>query len=560
MANYAAFRRTAVAPQAAQQFETTTIQAPTRGIVLDENEAFMQPGAAVVLDNWRPTMQGISLRGGCTRWCALPEPTPVISTFAYTSGDEIRIFAGNATKLYDVSETTPVLVQGGQGDGNYATAQMNNLSGNYLIAVNDTGDPPLRYDGTSWEQLTDTYVPPSDKPSNITKPDGSPLNFVDVCKYKNRLYFIEASSMNAWYLDIDSVGGVVSLIPLGGSAAKGGNLLFVATWSLSTGDGLDDKIVFGTDLGELLIFTGSNPSDSANWSQQGRYQAPKQMGKNGHLSLGGDLLMITEQGIVPLSACINKSYEELELASVTKTIKKMWRDEVAAKANWAWTLENWETYGCVFVTLPGSTPGYCLVVNAATGAWARYVGWDATCFVRRQNDMFFGTQGGLIMQADRTGYDDGQPYVATMVGGWEMFQSPAQTITWRQARASFKAAAGQPFEPQLSCATDYVVTIPPPPPAGPDPGVADAWDQGLWGPDMGGPPPPVPTPAERAAYAQWDQPVSSQPISRNTMWVSIGMTGFSHAPIVQVTVAQTGAPLVDLIAISATFERCGINV
>ena len=50
-----------------------------------------------------------------------------------------------------------------------------------------------------------------------------------------------------------------------------------------------------------------------------------------------------------------------------------------------------------------------------------------------RGDMFFGTQDGLIMQADRTGYDDGVPYVATLVGGWEMFQSPSEHVVWHQA-------------------------------------------------------------------------------------------------------------------------------
>lgn len=146
------------------------------------------------------------------------------------------------------------------------------------------------------------------------------------------------------------------------------------------------------------------------------------------------------------------------------------------------------------------------------------------------------------MQADRTGYDDGMPYTATLVGGWEVFQSPSQTISWRQARASFKATAGQPFQPQLSAAVDYVVTLPPAPPAGPDPGIVDAWDQGSWD------------------AAKWDQRSPQLPVVRNTMWVSIGTTGYSHAPVVQVTVAQAVKPNVDLISIAATFERCGITV
>jgi hypothetical protein len=162
--------------------------------------------------------------------------------------------------------------------------------------------------------------------------------------------------------------------------------------------------------------------------------------------------------------------------------------------------------------------------------------------MRLRGDMFFGTQDGYIMQADRTGYDDGKPYVATLVGGWEMFQSPSETITWRQSRAAFTSGSGEPFQPQLAACTDYVVTLPTPPPAGPDPGLADVWDQGLWD------------------QAKWDQPSVGRAPVRNTMWVSIGQTGFSHAPVVQVTVGQQAKPNVELISIAATFDRLGVNV
>ena len=78
--------------------------------------------------------------------------------------------------------------------------------------------------------------------------------------------------------------------------------------------------------------------------------------------------------------------------------------------------------------------------------------------------------------------------------------------------------------------------------AAPDPGVLDLWDQGLWD------------------VALWDAGTPAQAAVRNTGWVSIGMTGFSHAPIVQVTVAQQAKPEVDLISIAATFERLGVTV
>jgi hypothetical protein len=158
------------------------------------------------------------------------------------------------------------------------------------------------------------------------------------------------------------------------------------------------------------------------------------------------------------------------------------------------------------------------------------------------DSMFFGTQTGKIMQADRTGLDNGQPYTCVIVGGWEVFQSPSQTITWKQARASFSAPAGEPFQPQLGGTTDYVVTLPTPPSAAPDPGILDLWDQGLWD------------------TAKWDTGTPNQPTIRSTGWVSIGVTGFSHAPVIQVAIAQQAKPDVELISIAGTFERLGITV
>jgi hypothetical protein len=555
-----AFRRQPVPQQMAQQLRAVTLPAPTRGIILSENLTYMQPGGAMVYDNWRPTMRGAQLRGGSIRWCDLfdngvdppppledPSRKPIISAFEYASGSEQKMFAATQDSLFEVTFAgTPTLVTDGQSSGNYCASQLATMAGDYLLALNDAGDFPLRFDGSSWEVLDPTAPTPPD--ILITGPAGTTVengkNLVYVWKYANRWFFIEGGSMNAWYLDIDAIGGTLQMIPLSGSATKGGKLLFGATWTIDAGDGLDDKCVFFTDQGEVLIFSGSNPSDANNWRQEGRYQLPPPMGMNAHALLGGDLLIATVQGIVPLSAAITKDAGQLELTMLTVTIKPMWRSEAQVKTTLPWTMERWDEYGAMFVTWPGGPPGnrYCAVVNTATGAWCRYVGWDATCFIRLRGDMFFGTQNGIVMQADRTGYDDGLPYTCTLVGGWEMFQSPSQTVIWHQARASFIAAPNSPFRPQLAACTDYVVKIPQPPVPGPDPGVEDVWDEGLWD------------------EALWDQHTISVPTVLNTGWVSIGATGYSHAPIVQVMVGQQAPPNVELVSIAATFEVLGVNV
>jgi hypothetical protein len=432
--------------------------------------------------------------------------------------------------------------------GNYSATQLSNQGGDWMVAVTDSGgDPPLRFDGTTWTKLTNDEI---NGPIDSAVEHGRDL--VYVWKYRNRLFFIEYQSMNAWYLPLNAIQGALLMIPLSGAATRGGKLLFGATWSIDAGDGTDDKCVFATDQGELLIFSGGDPSVATNWRQEGRYQISKPMGQNAHMSIGGDLLIATVDGIVPVSQAITKTQDQLDLASLTRNIKSTWRDMVTTRNTFPWQMKKWDEWGGVITTWPGGPEGkqYVGVANSATGAWGRITGWDALCWIYLHGRMFFGTQTGKIMEANRTGYDDNQyPYTAVMVGGWEMFQQTAATVVWHQARATFSSVPGQPFVPQLSACTDYVVKIPIPPQAGPDPGIPDVWDQGLWGTD-----PPL-------GHALWDQAAALfAPVVRNTGWVSIGETGFSHAPICQVTVAQHATPVVELISISATFERLGVNV
>jgi hypothetical protein len=614
---HAAYRRQPVPGNYAQALKTVTLPAPTRGLVQHENDAYIGPGAAIVSDNWFPTMKGVKLRGGCARYATLPEAVPVISSFEYVDTSQHRMFAAQATKVYDVTTGTPVEIASGRTSGNYVASPLANQGGYWMLVVNDAGDPVLRYNGTTWTSLSTASIgawttgtsyavgnttkdtadgtfwrcliahtspgsgtfaaaraaaptqwasSAADGASWITGPVGSPVEFghnlTYVCKYRNRLFFIEKRSMNVWYLAVDAVGGLLTKIPMSGAATRGGYLMFMSNWSIDAGDGIDDKLVVVTSEGEALIWTGNNPGDSANWRQEGRYFVGKPLGMNAHEQVGGDLLILTVEGVVPMNMVITKSAGEMELAMVSRAIKRMWREEVAINTTYPWTIRRWDEYGGIFITLPGGRPGnqYCLAMNSATGAFARGVGWDALCFLRQRANMFFGTRDGRIMQMERTGSDDGLPYVATLVGGWEMFQARSQTVHWRQARAIFTTSASEPFIPQLDATTDYIVEIPPPPQPGPDPGPADVWDEAEWGPDMGGPPPPVPTTPQRDAYGQWDQPARNRPANRNTMWVSIGKTGFSHAPIVQVTVGQQAKPDVELVAIAAIFEVAGTNV
>ncbi len=563
MSGHVAFRRQPVPGQMAVQHQITTLPAPIRGVIEVENWAYVKPGCANIIDNWFCTQKGLRLRGGTERWAKLPDPVEIVRTgFDYVSGNVHRMFAATSTRIFDVSFADNPVPQTGVGtltNGNFSTAQFATAGGDWLLAVNDVGDYVRRFNGTIWEFLDTAYA---GTPSRIIGPAGSPADILDgkgltyVWKYRDRLFFIQGGTMNAWCLPTHAVGGTLISIPLSGAAKRGGSLLFGAVWSTDAGDSTDDKCCFFTDQGEVLAFSGTDPTNIANWRQDGRFDISKPLGKNGHQQLGGDVLVITVDGIVPLSAVFQKDITALSLAAISYNIEPMWMRELKAKNAHPWTLAKWDEGDALFVTFPGGRDHKTQTVgvsNLHTGAWSRYVGWDAMCFMQLRGSLFFGTQDGLIQQVDSTGLDDarwdvgldrniGNTYCCKMVGGWEMFQVPPNQVTWFQARSAFFSSAHQPFEPQLAATTDYEFRIPTPPNAGPDPGLLDVWDQGLWD------------------DAKWDQAGAGIAPVKNTMWVSIGETGFSHAPIVQVTVGQQVKPDVELISISATFIRMAANV
>jgi hypothetical protein len=144
------------------------------------------------------------------------------------------------------------MIASGRTSGNCVAAQLANQGGDFLTVANDNGDYLLRFDGTTWSMLNG---------GQLHEPSGSPVatghGLTYVWKYRNRMFFIQGGSMNAWYLDTNAVTGLLHLLPLSGSCTKGGSLLFGATWSLDAGDGLDDKCIFVTTEGEVLVFTGT---------------------------------------------------------------------------------------------------------------------------------------------------------------------------------------------------------------------------------------------------------------------------------------------------------------
>lgn len=542
-------------PRTARQI---SFPAPIGGWI--RNQDLNKPGArmpdgsvvsgAYVLENHFPTTTGARMRRGSDYYAQVGDHTqPVLSLFAYVNGNNKKLFAATADALWDITspsaasdislvdDTGAVLVDengaelvaeysidaaavSSLGGGDWSVEQFATAGGVYLRCVNGIDDP-LVYDGSAFSTLP-----------AITGSGLDPKSLSFVWAHQRRLFFVQKNSLDAWYLPADSIGGAAVKLPLGGVFPRGGQLLFGAAWSLETGGGLSEQCAFFSTEGEVAIYQGSDPSTAATWLKVGVYRTGKPRGAKAHIRAGGDVVVATDIGFLPLSTSIQRDYAALSANAISFKIEEAWNEALADRAG-DWACEIWPTKQMVLVAPPtpqGET-AQIFVANARTGSWGLYTGWQANCLQLFGDRLFFGSTGGLIVEAEVTGFDLGLPYTAKWVPLFDFLKNPASIKTSLLMRGLLKA----PVEivPQLSLQADYVISLP----AQPDAAPISAGS--VWG------------------TAIWNQSVWAQPASLNVygQWQSVGGLGTALAPAWQVTSGNLVPPDLEIVRIDMTYDQ-----
>lgn len=335
--------------------------------------------------------------------------------------------------------------------------------------------------------------------------------------YKNRLFFAEKDSMNAWYAkDVDAIGGEFDVFPLAGIYTLGGSLLFGSPWSLdSSGDsGLTEQCVFVSTEGEVAVFQGSDPSAAQNWSKAGLYRIGRPLGNRAFMRGGGDLAIATTVGLVPLSKAISLDITALNVATVSYKIADAWRDAVEMRGDGGWICEIWPEAKMAVVAPPnplGMDKPVLFVSNTETGAWCRFTGWHVTSMEVFQGRLYFGSPEGAVFIAHSGGTDDGATYTGVCAPLFDDMGSPFSSKIAGVARARSRSFTR--LHEKVSVLTDFNESLPPPPDASAI--VSDnAWGTGIWGQSV------------------WGDPM---PQVINQQWQSVGGIGYSLTVCYQVT-------------------------
>lgn len=484
------------------------------------------PQGAEILDNFFPTAQGATLRRGYVEHATCGEDSdPVLSLFTYDNGVIEKMFAATTTDIWDVTTAgAATSVVDTLTNGLWSVQQFATAGGVFLVCVNGN-DEALLFDGTTWSATTIAFP----ALSTLTTAD-----LIYVWNYANRLYFVQKESMDVWYLPVDTIGGTLTLLPLGGVFPRGGSLVFGETWSLDAGasGGLSEQCIFISTEGEVAVYQGTNPSSATTWSKVGLYRIGSPLGPRAWVRGGGDIIVGTRIGMVTISKAIQMDAAALSPVSVTYPIEEAWNDETSLRG-YGWQAVIW-TEGQMMLIVPpyiDAAQPFLFVANARTGAWAPWYGWDVRCIATFQGALYFGTTDGFV----RNGYVSGLDGANTFTGKY------LPLFTDAEAPGAIKIAgmvmhtvrANTLLSVSASCQFDFDTTLPAPGDSIPATGEASLWGVGLWG------------------SAVWS---SGQSKVVSARWQSVGGSGYFMAPSLQVTSGATAPIDLEIVQTDMTYQ------
>lgn len=447
-----------------------SMRPPYRGLNTRDPLGDMKSEYASILQNWWPSGVRVSSRAGARNYLtAVGAPVKTLASWEGQSGSP-KLFAIADTGIFDATAAgaAGASVQA-RTEGWCRFVQYSNSAGIYLVIVNGVDDL-ARFDGTTWTTV-----------ASFTKSGGGTLNTADlinVTAHKRRLWFVEAGTSDAWYLDTDAISGTAYRFVLGPLFSEGGFLQAIATWTLDSGAGPDDYCAFISSKGQVAVYSGIDPSSTTDWSLIGVFQLAPPLGYRCATKVSGDLLIATEAGIFSMTQ-IMRGDSPTSSPAFSDLIQTTYNAAAAAYGTQTgWQMEVFPQENMLLVNVPTSTAdtAYQFARNLITGAWTVFIGWNALCFSAFNKELFFGSASG-VEQAWYGFTDFDNPIYCKARCAYSYFGGTAKEKHFRLCRPNFVYSGvvviGVGMDTDLKAEVEYEI--------GEEYSTSAAiWDTGVW--------------------------------------------------------------------------------
>lgn len=379
---------------------------------------------------------------------------------AVNGADAMCVYDGTRwqkTATTDVDETISSITRGGVGN---LTATLTTASPHNLITGNTvtiSGATPSQFNGTYRITVTGastfTYTMASAPSGDATIMGSYAIDyyimgensnkFATVNLFKERLYFVEEDSLSFWYLPVDSINGTVTEFPLGGIFKKGGYLQAMGTWTIDAGYGVDDLAVFVTSNGEVAVYKGSDPSDANDWALVGIWNIGQTFARKCVFKYGGDILLLTEDGLVPLSAGLQSTRLDPRVNITDKIFYAISQAADLYANNYGWQMNYFAKYNMLIVNVPVTGSSEQFVMHNITKSWGRFTNISANCWELSGDDIYFGGNGYVARFYD-TFADAGTTIRGFVQQAYSYFESRGQLKRFTLVRPILQTDNGVP--------------------------------------------------------------------------------------------------------------------
>lgn len=366
---------------------SVTIPAPIGGWNARDSLSEMAPTDAVQLTNWFPlTTECIQRYGYIEHATGLP--AVVESLFNYAGGGTEELWAVSSGSFYDVSAGGAVgaAAVSGLANSRWQSCNVATAGGNFLYVANGVNTPYL-YDGATWTSITGVSTPA------ITGVTTTELNNPVV--FKTRVFFTQANTLKTWYLPVVSVGGAAAAVDISAIATKGGYIVNHATWTIDAGQGVDDYYVIVTSMGQVVVYQGTDPSSANTWALRGVWDMGEPVGTRCLYKLAGDVLYLSQDGLVPLGGALQSSRVNPRVALTDKIQQAVSSSVGSYGVNFGWDVLYYAGMNMLILNVPvaeGSSQQQ-YVMNVITKSWCNFDGMEANCWKLFNDEPYFGGNG-----------------------------------------------------------------------------------------------------------------------------------------------------------------------
>lgn len=461
---------------------------PSKGLDVTEPLPGGDPLTALRLENMIPRAKGPTLRAGYSRWCSLMagQVRSLMDYRGATPAEAGKFAASTDGNVYDVtnaldSVTTPPIAftsLTGNIPGEYSWINFTTSAGVHYLVVVGQGAGMWVYDGFAWTQIAAGMGP--------MEIDGvDPADFDYVMIWKGRLWFIQADTTVAWYLDVGVIAGEATAFDFGSLLPHGGSLAALSNWTVDGGNGIDDNLVIVSTEGDVLLYSGIDPDEASTFQLIGQWFLGRVPAGRRFITLYlQDLAILSERGLCFLSELLRGEgfFSNSQIAQNINT--ELATAVSAALGERYWELRFLPHEQIIVVNTPQTASGnFQWVYEVNQKAFCTLRGYFALTMDNLAGRSYFGDSDGnmwLAFEGNSDGEIDGEPGTdlqGTVVTAFQVLGDGVQIKQFLMVRPSFIALTAPGFLAQLN--PDWIFALPQGVPT--YLGLGDSlWNEALW--------------------------------------------------------------------------------